>query len=265
MRERREGREGMAADVGRDVRRAEFALHQLERREHRPLRAAGAEGRRARRQRARARRRLSPCARSGRAPFRATVSASMPCGCAACRKAARPSSSTSDGVFAGLRQQVLAVHLGLDVGAAQLDVDRLLDVVGLAFLDHQHGALAGAEFADLLRHQRIDHVEHQHRHARGAERVGEAERSSARSTLLVQAALHDDADVVESPAISLVELVLADEVARRRQALLDLQLLLAEGHRRMRQPAVVEARRAGELVEPGDDAACGCPWRRTRR
>ncbi len=32
-------------------------------------------------------------------------------------------------VFAGLRQHVLAVHAGLQIGAAQLDVDRLLDVV----------------------------------------------------------------------------------------------------------------------------------------
>ena len=49
------------------------------------------------------------------------------------------------GVVAGLRQRALAEDAGLDVGAAQLDVDLLLDVVGRAFLDHQHRALAGAE------------------------------------------------------------------------------------------------------------------------
>ena len=44
------------------------------------------------------------------------------------------------GIFAGLRQQALAEHAGLDVGAAQFDVDRLLDIVGIAFFDDQHGA-----------------------------------------------------------------------------------------------------------------------------
>ena len=50
-RERREGRERMAADIGADVGRPQFALHQLDGGKHRALRAAGAEGGRARRQR----------------------------------------------------------------------------------------------------------------------------------------------------------------------------------------------------------------------
>ena len=50
-RERREGRERMAADIGADMGRPQFALHQLDGGKHRALRAAGAEGGRARRQR----------------------------------------------------------------------------------------------------------------------------------------------------------------------------------------------------------------------
>src|SRR5690606_23615455 len=44
--ERRQSREGVAADVARDMRRPELALDQLDRAEHRALRAAGAERRR---------------------------------------------------------------------------------------------------------------------------------------------------------------------------------------------------------------------------
>ena len=51
-----------------------------------------------------------------------------------------------------------------------------------------------------------------------------------------------------SPGDHLVELVLADEFLRRRQPLFDLQPLLREDHRRMREPAVFETRRAGEPV-----------------
>ena len=88
------------------------------------------------------------------------------------QKGRKPFQQHLGGVFAGLRQRPLAEYAGLDVGAAQFDVDRLLDVIGMAFLDDKHGALAGAEFADFLWHQRIDHIEHQQRHARGAEHVG---------------------------------------------------------------------------------------------
>ncbi len=74
QRKRREGRERVAADIGRDVALADLALDQLDRGEHRTLGAADAEIRRPRRQRgaeqfgrARARRvrRLGP-ARPGR-------------------------------------------------------------------------------------------------------------------------------------------------------------------------------------------------------
>ena len=121
----------------------------------------------------------------------------MACGLAACRKAARPSSSTSEEYSPGRRQRSLAVDLGLDVGAAQLDVDRLLDVVGRAFLDDEHGALAGAEFADFLRHQRIDDVEHQERHARDAEHVGKADALQRAQNGVGKPAHDDDADIVE--------------------------------------------------------------------
>ena len=107
---------------------------------------------------------------------RATIAAaSTPAGLRLGEEAGEAVEQHVGGVFAGLRQHALAVDAGLDVGAAQLGVDRLLDVVGIAFLDHQHGALAGAELAHLLRHQRIGDVEAVDRDARIAEHVGEAE------------------------------------------------------------------------------------------
>ena len=213
----------MAADIGADMGRPDLALRQLDRGEHRPLRAAGAEGRRPRRQRRRAPRRRPACAPHDLARARAIASASMPAGLRLGEERREAVEQHVRGVFAGLRQHVLAEHAGLDVGAAQLDVDRLLDVVGEAFLDDQHGALAGAELAHLLRHQRIGDVEHIDRHAR-SRRTGRRGRAApARAARCCEAAQHDDADIVEVAREELVELVLADEVARGRQPLLDLE------------------------------------------
>ncbi len=49
--------------------------------------------------------------------------------------------------------------------------------------------------------------------------------------------------------------VLADELAGGGQALLDLQPLVDEQHRRMRKPRIVEAGRAGDAVAPGERRA----------
>ena len=58
-----------------------------------------------------------------------------------------------------------------------------------------------------------------------------------------------------SPADHLVELVLANELLRRRQALLDFQPLLGEDGGRMRQTAVFEARRPVEPMPAAIGAA----------
>jgi len=52
-----------------------------------------------------------------------------------------------------------------------------------------------------------------------------------------------------------IQFLIADEFLRRRKALLDLETLLREDHRRVGEAAVLEARRAGELVPAGIDAA----------
>ena len=53
----------------------------------------------------------------------------------------------------------------------------------------------------------------------------------------------------------LVELALADELLRGGQPLVDLEPLLRKDDRRMRQPAIIEARRAGNAVLAGERGA----------
>ena len=67
----------------------------------------------------------------------------------ALEKRARSLQHLGAGVFAGRREHVLAVQRRLHVGLAQDRRQVLLDEVGLAFLDQQHGALAGAKARQL--------------------------------------------------------------------------------------------------------------------
>jgi hypothetical protein len=84
---------------------------------------------------------------------------------------------------------------------AQQGGDLLLDVFGLAFLDHQHRALAHAEVGDLLGHQRAGDVQHQQGDVGLAEGVGQPELLQAADQRVVQAALHHDAEVGMPPAM----------------------------------------------------------------
>ncbi len=133
----------------------------------------------------------------------------------------------------------------MQIGAAQFHVKRVLDVFGMAFLNHQHGTLAGAERSKLLRHQRIDHVEHQHRHPGGAEDIGETQPLERAQHGVAEPAHDHNADIVEIAGNKFVQLALADERLRGRHAVFDLEAFVDERHRRMGQAGIVEARRAG--------------------
>ena len=87
----------------------------------------------------------------------------------------------------------------------------------------------------------------------GAERVGEAERLQREHQAVVEAALHDDAERVLLSLEDFVEPVLGDELARRGQPHVGLELLLPEDRRRMRQAVVDEfLRRPVELLARRD-------------
>ena len=206
--EGRHDREQMAADIGGDVVRAELLLDQLHRGEDRPLRTADAEAGRARRHRLRqiGDVEASP-ARSGARRGRWQQVAAR----SSRRKAPTPSSMTCAGIFAGHRAGVLAEQPGRSAGLVQHRAEGLLDVVRLAFLDHQHRVLARAEVEELVVDQRIGDVQHIERHVGAAADVGEAEALQRADDAVVHAALHDDADAAVGRAEDLVQLALADE------------------------------------------------------
>ncbi len=124
----------------------------------------------------------------------------------------------------------------------------LLDEFGRAFLDDQHRAFAGAEILHLVRHQRIGDIEYIDRNARSAVKIGKIEARQRAKQPVGQSAENDDADLADVAGDQLVELLLADEFLRGRQALFDFQPLLREDDRRMREPAVFEPRRSLEAV-----------------
>ena len=136
------------------------------------------------------------------------------------------------GIFTRHRQHALALDPGLDVGAAQNGVHRLLDEFRLALFDDQNRLLPGAEADELGVDQRIGDVEHVERDAACAEHVGEPEQFERAQRGVVHAALQDDADVAGVAVEELVEPVLLDEADRGRPALLDFFLLVQVARRR---------------------------------
>ncbi len=233
---------------------ADLALRELERGEHRALRAAGAE-------RGRTHRQLADRGGGGRLvrrdlPLARRDGVDVDAGRLHLGEERGQAREQHVGrIFARLGQHPLAEHPGLDVGAAQFGIDSLLHIVGIALLDDEHRALAGAEVAQLLRHQRIGDVEAIDRDARTAEQVGEPQPFERARDAIVEPAERDDADLGEVARKELVEFLGADEFLRRRLALLDLELFVQERDRRVGEPRVVEFGRAGQAVDAGEFGA----------
>src|SRR5262245_30455304 len=105
----------------------------------------------------------------------AIASASMRAGRVSTRNEARASSSTSD-IYSPARGSIPLPSTRVAMSARRSPtLTRLLDVIGTAFLDHQHRALSRAELAQLLRHQRKSDVEHVDRNAARAVKISEIE------------------------------------------------------------------------------------------
>ena len=171
--------ERVAADVGRDVHRPDVLLRQLERREHRALRAADAEARRARGQRRRraARRRgaarlvaLQPGAcrlghgLRGRVLQVAADELGQAVGHAPRRCTRPPSGSMSlpcSGVWMSRRRSSVAISCSMYSGWPSSTTST--------------ARLPSAEVRELLGHQRVGDVEHQHGNVGVAEGIGQAE------------------------------------------------------------------------------------------
>ena len=244
----------MAADIGADVGRADLPLRELDGGEHRAFRTAGAEIRRARRNIADSshHRRLMGEHLFRICGHRIGINSGWTRLLQERRDAAQKYFRR---VITAARQASLPEDARRNVGAAQDDIDLLLDVVGRTFLDHQHGALADAELLHFLRHQRISDVEHIDRNSRDAVQIGEIEPRQRPQESIGEAAENDDADLADVARDEFVEFLVAGELLRRRQPLLELEPLLREDYRRMGELAVFETRRSLEPMPAAIGAA----------
>ena len=140
----------------------------------------------------------------------------------------------------------------VDATSSQLRGDVLFDVLGLAFFHHQHRSFALAKVNDLIRHQRVGDVQHQHGNVAFAEGVGQPQQLQAAQQAVVQTALHDQAQIrVLIARHQLVQTVLDDVLTRRRNAFFELALFLFEGDWWVRQPHVIELGGFGHQVARG--------------
>ena len=146
----------MAADVGGNVVLAELLLDEFRRGEDRPLRAADAEARRtARHDAAEVGNLLSLFLLVGRAYLGGQQQRRF-----GAQEVAEPVEHDLAGIFAGHRQVFLADKPGAAAGLVQHRGKGLLDVIRLAFLDHENRILAFAEAKELVVNERIYGVEH---------------------------------------------------------------------------------------------------------
>ena len=132
---------------------------------------------------------------------------------------------------------------GVEIGAAQNGANFMLDIFGLAFLDHRDGFAASGKGRDLFGHQRIDDIQRQDGNVGAAIGIGETDLLQSTDEAIIEPALHNQTDVVVGAVKNFIELVIANELARRRHAHLEFQLLVLVGDGRMSQPIVEKFRR----------------------
>ena len=146
-----------------------------------------------------------------------------------------------DVVLARTLQDVFAMQRCVHACAAQLGGDVLFDVFRRAFFHHQHAAFALAKIDHLGRHQGVGDVQHQDRDVALAKGVGQAQLLQAAHQRVVEAALHDEADIwVGDACDEFIQTMAHDVVACRRNTFFQLALFMAEGHGGMCQAHVIK-------------------------
>ena len=128
------------------------------------------------------------------------------------------------------------------VSAAQDRLDVLLDVVGLAFLNEQHSALALAELDHLVIDYRVGDIHDVERDLALAVDIGKFQQFECAVHVIEQATLQDDADVLAVTGQVLIELVLLDVLHGCGPALGELLLLMREVHRGQHDAAEIALR-----------------------
>ena len=119
---------------------------------------------------------------------------------------------------------------------------------GLPFLDHQHGALAGAEAQHLALDHRVGDVQHVDRQLRAAVDVGQAEPLERAQHGVAVAALDDDAESSPpSPSMNSLSRRCSMKRTAAGQRSLDLLALVRVAHRRQDDAVDVAPRRGHRL------------------
>ena len=116
----------------------------------------------------------------------------------------------------------------------------MLNVFRLTLFNHQHRAFAKCKFSHLLRHQRVGDVQHQQGDLTLPKRIAQAKLLQGANQRVVNAALHDDADVLARPVHQFIELLLQNVAARCGDALRCFQFFLCKGDGRVCQLGVVK-------------------------
>ena len=150
------------------------------------------------------------------------------------------------GVFAGHRQHAFANNLRLAAGLAQHGVERLLDVIGLAFLHEQDRTFLAAEFVDLVVDHRVGDIHHVDRYLRATEGIGNAKPLHDTNQRIVEATLYDDPEIIALAVEHFIESMRLDVVHCRRPAFLPL--------------FPVHARKSPAATQSDSNHASDAPW-----
>ena len=115
---------------------------------------------------------------------------------------------------------------GAHPGPTQHRMDRLLVVIGLAFLHHQHSLLAVAKPQQFRVDERVGDVHHVQGDARLAKQISHVVAHERALHVVVQAAEHDDAQILNVATEELIKATLLNEAHRGRPAVDDFFVLV---------------------------------------
>ena len=105
-------------------------------------------------------------------------------------------------------------------------MDVLFDEIGLSFFHNEQPALAGAKGFELFVHEWVGHIQHIQRNFRLTESIRQAQHLQGAEHAVVQAALHDDAEILGCWRKEFIDAMVLNEFDGSRPAVLHLFLLV---------------------------------------
>ena len=146
---------------------------------------------------------------------------------------------------------------GAHPGTPQHRMDRLLVVIGLALLHHQHRLLATAKPQQFRIDERVGDVHHVQGNPRLAKQIGHVVAHERALHVVVQAAEHDDAQFLNVATEELIEAALLDKAHCGRPSVDDLFVLVQVARGWQHNAAGVTHGRLQRLAQ-------GVRWRHVR-